>query len=173
MHNAFPSSFGNNAMLYANALGSVTTIMCLTGLVAIWMARELWRDRTHIHPLTALFTFRVIILLAGMAGFARSAPEVAYMLAWNEGAPETLAGILFVKRMADTMAFFPGVGWTSLLVISYPSISRSLKFTAGADGLDLFAPWPKLVRPILALVLIFTLSVLVAMGKLYWGMALR
>jgi len=169
-----PPSFDGSAGLYAYALGSVFTLACLTGAVAVWMARELWRDRHFVHPKTALTAYRSIILLAGITGFMRATPEAIYMFAWNEVGPRTMAVILFFKRIADVMAFFPGVFWTVLLMLSYPYIANALKMSAANNAaVDLFAPWPKLVRPATALLLIFVLAVLVAVGKLYMGVPVR
>lgn len=168
----FPPSFGDSAGLYAYALGSIFCLACIYLMTALWIAGEIWRDRRYVHPKTALTAYRVIVMLAATTGFIRSAPEAIYMMAWNEVSASTIRAILFFKRMADSFSIIPGSGWIMLLVLSYPAVANALKNAAVFD-VDLFSPWPKLVRPAIAMFLIMVLSVLVAIGKFYTGVPIE
>jgi hypothetical protein len=170
----YPPSFDNSPMLYAGALGSVTALACLMAMITGWMAREIWRDRRYVHPKTALTAFRVILLTAALTSFIRALPDAIYMYAWNEVDSETMRTILFFKRLADSMSIAPGAVWTVLLLLAYAPIANSLKTASAAQRVstDLWAPWPHLVRPLFALVLIFVIAFLVAVSKLYLGVPL-
>jgi hypothetical protein len=166
---AFPPSFGNNPFLYATSLGSITALSFLMAMVAGWMARDLWRDRYHVHPNTALTAFRVIIMVAAGTSCMRALPEAIFMYSWNEISERNKELVLTMKRFADSVAIAPGVFWTASLVLAYPRIAAALKADSRTEGADIWSGWPNMVRPLLALVLIFMIAFLVSMSKLYLG----
>lgn len=165
----YPPSFGSNPILYAWALGGITTIAILMLMILGWMARDIWRDRHYCHPKEPLFMFRAILFFASMTGFMRATPEAVYMYAWNEVTSQQWDLILTVKRVADGFSAAPGTIWPILLTLAYPSLAHTLKAGGGFAPLDILSPWSRLIRPALALVLIFIIAFLVAFSKLYLG----
>lgn len=169
MISAFPPSFANNPVLYATSLGSITAMAFLMAMVAGWMARDIWLDRLYVHPKTALTAFRVILFSAATSSFLRSLPDAIYMYAWNEASQDQMRVILLCKRVADSMSIAPGAIWVLALLLAYPSIAHNLKTASGRYTTDLWSPWPQLLRPLAAVVLIFAIASLVAISKLYLG----
>lgn len=168
LQSPYPPSFSGSVELYMIALGSLTALSLLDLMTSGWMARDIWRDRRYVHPSTALTAFRATIMIAAFTGFIRRLPEAVYMYGWNELTIEQLATVLTLKRLADAFAIVPGTGWVMLLVLSYPTIANALKNDA-ARGTELASSWPNLVRPGIAVLLIFTIAPLVAFSKLYLG----
>lgn len=168
LQSPYPPSFSGSIELYMIALGSLTALSLLDLMTSGWMARDIWRDRRYVHPSTALTAFRGVIMIAAFTGFLRRLPEAVYMYGWNELSRDQLAIVLTMKRLADAFAIVPGTGWVLLLVLSYPTIANALKNEAARGG-ELLSSWPNLVRPGLALLLIFTIAPLVAFSKLYLG----
>lgn len=164
----YPPSFDNSPLLYAWALGSITALACLMAMVCGWMARELWADRRYVHPKTALTAFRVLLMCASGTSCIRALPEALYMYSWNEASEDQMRLILLFKRVADGLSIGPGAIWTFLLFLAYPAIAHALKSQA-ATGTDLWSSWPHLVRPVLAIAIIFLIAFLVAISKLYLG----
>lgn len=167
----YPASFagGDGLLLYAWALGSITSLACLMIMISGWMARDIWRDRFIIHPSNPVTAFRLILMLASFTSFIRAMPEAVYLFLWNEVSAGDWQFILTMKRIADGMAIFPGVLWPILLALTYPGIVNALKTSGHFQNIDLMSPWPRLVRPAFALLLAFVIALLVAVSKLYLG----
>lgn len=169
MVSAYPVSFGGSPYLYAWALGSVTALSILMMTVCGWMARDIWRDRFSVHPKTALTAFRVILMLASATSVIRNLPEAMFLFLWNELEAPDFELILAFKRMADGLAIGPGALWTFLLFLAYPSIAHALKTNAAFSPMDNWSGLHRLVRPLLAIFVIFLIAMLVAFSKLYLG----
>jgi hypothetical protein len=168
---AFPPSFGGDLLLYTWALGSITTLAAIALMIAGWMARDLWRDRYRMplnHPVSL---YRLVFLLVSITGFMRSMPEAAYLYCWNEVRDDQWQLILTVKRLVDGLAIFPGAGWAMAFAVSYPPIVHALKAGARYAPVDVLSPWHKLIRPAMAGGVAFAIAFLVAISKLYLGVA--
>lgn len=169
----FPASFngGEGFILYAWALGSITALGVIMAMICGWMARDIWRDRFLSHPKLPVTSFRLIILLCSFTSFARAFPEALYLFLWNEVRDDQWIIILTIKRIADGLAILPGALWAILLALSYPSIVNALRASSAGVTMDLLSPWPRLARPALALIMAFVIAFLVAISKLYLGVA--
>lgn len=165
----FPKSFagGYDLFLYFSSLGSVTAIALLMVMICGWMARDIWRDRSVIYPTNPVMIFRLIIMGASFTSFMRAMPEASYLYLWNEVPAREWQIILTFKRIADSFAIFPAVGWTAMLTAGYPAIIHSLKSGSRYATSDLLSPWPRLARPAIALAMAFVAAFLVAVSKLY------
>lgn len=167
-----PPSFDGNPWLYASALTSVMCIACLGIAVAVWMARDVWRDRYISHPKSLLFLFRMMMGLAGFAAFTRSMPEVLYLQVYGDpDVSATVQGaITTAKRVADSLALWLVLGWMLILVAIYPAVCVALKTPpARFVEVDALSTWPRLGRPILIFVIIAGLSIAFAYAKVYGG----
>jgi hypothetical protein len=164
---ALPPSVDGSAALYAYALFGLTVLFCIASSVTAWMSRDLYRDRLYVHPLSALTAFRLIMFFSGITGVIRTGPEIAYMMAYNEGPTSLIASIMFMKRIADSMASFSGLAWSSILVLAYPSISSALRRCDDRSNFGAMAR--KLVRPAILMGLFFLLALLMALGKVLQG----
>ena len=167
---SLPPSFDGNPMLYAMALTSVMSIACLGLAVAGWMARDTWRDRWCVHPRTLLFSFRLMMGLAGFAAFFRSLPEVLYLQVYGDAdvSLATQSIILTAKRVADSLALWLVLGWMLILVTIYPHLCLVLKHgTVRQIKLDTLSTWPRLVRPAGCFLVILVVAAAFAYGKVY------
>jgi hypothetical protein len=165
-----PPSFDGNPFLYATALTSVMSIACLGLAVTGWMARDTWRDRWCVHPRTLLFSFRLMMGLAGFAAFFRSMPEVLYLQVYGDPdvSSQVQGAIITAKRVADSLALWLVLAWMLILVTIYPHICLVLKHgTVRQIKLDTLATWPRLVRPAGVFLVILVVAAAFAYGKVY------
>lgn len=169
MNAALPPSFGDNPWLYAWALGSVSAIAILMMMIAGWMARDIWRDRYHLPPTNTLMLVRTVLMFAAATSVLRNLPEAVMLYSWNEVDEQTMGLILLLKRFADGVAIAPATIWTVLFTLAYPSIAMGLRADISYSLYSAWAPWPKLVRPAFALILVFAIAFLVAISKVYLG----
>ncbi len=165
-----PPSFDGNPLLYAMALTSVMSIVCLGIAVADWMARDTWRDRWCVHPRSLLFGFRGMVGLAGFAAFFRSMPEVLYLQVYGDPDVSVAvhAAIITAKRVADSLALWLVLGWMLILVCIYPHLVLVLKHgTVRQIRVDPLSTWPRLVRPVVCFIVILVVAAAFAYGKVY------
>lgn len=173
MASVYPTSFGGNPWLYGSALASLLAIGVFGAVVVGWMLRDLWRDRFLDHPTSLLSCFRAMKLLAGSAAFIRCLPEVAYLTCYGDKniSDRTIALILMVKRIADSVALSVVAAWMGMLVMLYPFVVIALRYQSNRNvRIDPLANWPRLVRPALILATVVLISALMAVAKGVYGL---
>jgi hypothetical protein len=163
----YPASFNNDPWRYGMAFASLLAISMFGASVAGWMARDIWKDRFREHPTSAVFMFRLMIMVVGFTAFIRCLPEVAYMSLYGEVTGDVMAMILTVKRSMDVLALPSVIGWTALLVIIYPHVIISLRSNRlmGLPQLDILSSWHRFVRPVFILGSILFIAFLMAWSK--------
>ena len=167
---ALPTSFDGNGILFAAALTSLMCMACLGLAVVGWMARDTWRDRYYVHPLSLVFTFRVIFGLIASNVFIRCAPEVLYLQVYGEpDVSENLVRVITIaKRFADTISLGFFSAWLILFVAIYPHVILALKSgPVKLVRIDIPSIWPRLLRPAAVFLLILSVSCLTAYAKVY------
>ncbi len=166
----YPPSFGDNPWLFAGAFGAVLSIATFAAIVAVWISRDLWRDRMHDHPLTLVFLFRLLTLFVAWAAFVRSFPEVVYMSCYGDPdiSPTFLGWVLAYKRFMDLLALPIVASWMGILVSIYPFVVIALRERADVTTkIDPLSVWPRIARPVLIFVLVVVIASLMAMAKGY------
>lgn len=164
----YPPSFGDNGVLFALSFGSVLAISSFGLIVALWIGRDLWRDRIRDHPLSLIFLFRAMVMLVSCAAFTRAFPEVVYMSCYGDPAiPTWLTGyVLTWKRAMDLIALPMVVSWQFILVSIYPFMIIALSNRPDiSTEIDLLNVWPRMMRPALIFVLVIVIAGLMAFAK--------
>lgn len=165
-----PQSFDGNGFLYMTALWAIMSIACLGASGVVWMARDIWRDRYLVHPWTILFCYRLMVMLAAFAAFARSFPEAIYLQMYGEHdvSPEFVMLVLQVKRFMDSTSIAWVAGWLGIHAAMYPFMVLALKQGPAKQlQVDALSPWHRMVRPAIVLLLIGAVSALMAYTKVY------
>jgi len=123
---ALPASFNGDAELFGFNLFMMTAFMCLGLMMAVFMARAMWRYRHRDRPRHPVTIWRLAWMFAGGAMFLRCGTEAMNLWAWDPTDPVTTARVLMAKRWIDLVALaFVGM-WMMLVVLSNTAIEQQL-----------------------------------------------
>jgi hypothetical protein len=161
----FPASFDGSTVRFQLALFSMLALTMTGGMISWWMGRELWRGRRDAYPWEPLFAVRVVFFLCAVQAVIRCAPEAGYMITYREGSAEVISAILYAKRWFDAVAILPGLGWMAMVWVFYTPLCSRLIMLSRTDPVVPRVSKSRIKRLGVALVLVFTISALIALGK--------
>lgn len=163
----YPASFNNDGWLYGSSFFSLLWLAMLNSVVLGWMVRDIWRCRFIDHPKSLSFLLRVIFAIVPCVGLVRIVPQLLYMSLYGEVTGATMATLLKVIRVGDTLALPLGGSWMLLFAIIYYHLFIQLS-SKDARRVEVFQPasvWPRLSRAFVITVVVGFIACLMTYAK--------
>ncbi|AHE55548.1 hypothetical protein [Sphingomonas sanxanigenens] len=159
---SYPPSFAGDPVTFGWALFSLITITSLSTAIILEVIRRWWGSGVTINEPLGIVMAGLVSLLATI--WLGAIGDVAFLLAWGEVAPDTMARILDFDRMCDASTS-PAFGvFCFLLIRGQYLVHFQLTSPTALQG-DLWPTWPMVRRQMLSIAVLLFIAVGVTLSK--------
>ncbi len=153
-----PPSFDGQGWLVVVNLALMTAAFVLAIMMAVDMARHIWRCRHSDMPRHPVTVWRVMVLCFSVGICLRSGAAAMVLWGWDPVRPGATGALLLMQRMIDPVAVAFGLTGLAIAYLSSPGVVHQLR--RRPLPFDLWKTLPMLWRP----AAIVALSLVAAVG---------